>query len=102
VVAEGARAAVEVLAVAPVASVARTAAVGLVVARSVAVQSPVVARSAAEARVPRPAVVLRAGTPVLEERFRREGYLRLGAQYPVEALEQLVAIRWQAEEVWVP
>ena len=102
---EGAQAAVGVLAgaqVASVAPVARTAAVGLAVARSVAVQSPVVARSAAEARVPRPAVVFRAGTSVLEERPRREGYLRLGAQYPVEVLEQLVAIRWQAEEVWVP
>lgn len=99
---EGARAAVGVLAVVQVAAVARTAAVGLAVARSVAVQSPVVARSAAEARVPRPAVVLRVGTPVLEERLRREGYLHLGAQYPVEAVEQLVAIRWQVEEVWVP
>jgi hypothetical protein len=78
---EGAQGVVEVLAVAQAASVARTAAVGRAVARSVAVPSPLVAQSAAEARAQRPA--------------------QWGAQYPAAALEQRVAIRWQAEEVWV-
>jgi hypothetical protein len=97
VVLEGTRALVGVLAVAQVASVvpavARTAAVGVAVARSVPARSAVVAlavaRSAvvalvvarlAVARVPRLAVVLRAGRPALEERPRREGFLQLGAQ----------------------
>ena len=79
-------------------AVARTAMAGVAVARSVAARSAVVAlavarsavvalvvaRSAvvvvAVARVPRSAVVLRAGKPALEERLRREGYLQLGAQ----------------------
>jgi len=112
------------LAVAPVASVvpavAKTAAVGVAVARSVAARSavvalavarsaavaPVAARSAvavvAVARVPRSAVVHRAGKPALEERLRREGHLQLGAQWPVEAVARLVAILRQAQKVLVP
>jgi broad-specificity NMP kinase len=120
VVLEGARAAVGVLAVAQVASVvpavARTAAAGVAVARSVAARSAVVAlavaRSAvvalvvarsvvvAVARMPQLAVVLRAGTPALEERLRREGFLQLGAQW--EAVARLVAVLRQAQKVWVP